>query len=172
MKKRGNQMSVSSFNCKENLFLAIHAAQFHVYGNFKKFYTLADADEPFFIQRRTIAEDKEHFWRIHCIEDPDVHEFIIERTNTPEPLNYTVVDHFYKGQHAIYSSTYRQKDLDIQSIMFYGYHEDERTFITEMILQFQSSYIHFVAGPIVDIFIKDGQFTKCSNNDAERILLL
>ena len=56
--------------------------------------------------------------------------------------------------------------------MFYGYHEDDRTLITEIILQFQSSYIHFVAGPIVEIFIKDGQFTKCSDNIAEEILLL
>ena len=164
------QMNVMSYQCSDNLFLAIHASQLHIYGNTNKIDILAD--EPFFIQWRTIEDFKEHFWRIHCIEKPDVHEFIIEETNTPEPLNYTVVDDFYKGQHAIYSSTYRQKDIDIQSIMFYGYHEDERTFITEMILQFQSSYIHFVAGPIVDIFIKDGQFTKCSNNDAERILLL
>ena len=163
-------MNVPSFNCKENLFLAIHASQFHLYGNTNKIDILAD--EPFFIQWRTVEDFKEHFWRIQCIENPDVHEFIIEETTTPEPFNYTVVDHFYKGQHAIYSSTYRQADVAIQSIMFYGYHEDERTFITEMILQFQSSYIHFVAGPIVDIFIKDGQFTKCSNNDAERILLL
>ena len=163
-------MNIASYNYSDNLFIAIHASQLHIHGSFNKFYTITD--DPLFIQWRTIEDFKEHFWRIHCIENPDVHEFIIEETNTPEPLDYTVIDHFYKGQHAINSSTYGQEDLAIQSIMLYGFHEDERTFITEIILQFRSSYIHFVAGPIVEIFIKDGQFTKCSNNDAERILLL
>ena len=163
-------MNVTSYNCKDNLFLGIHASQLHLYGNTNKIELLAD--EPFFIQWRTIEDFKEHFWRIQCIENPDVHEFILEETTTPEPLDYTVEDHFYKGQHAIYSSTYRQADVAIQSIMFYGYHEDERTFITEIILQFQSSYIHLVARPIVEIFIKDGQFTKCSNNEAGLILQL
>lgn len=163
-------MNDMSYQVSDNLFLAIHASRLDLYGNTNKIDILAD--DPFFIQWRTIEDYKEHFWRIYCIENPDVHEFIIEETNTPEPLDYTVVDDFYKGQHAIYSSTYRQKDIDIQSIMFYGYHEDDRTLITEIILQFQSSYIHFVAGPIVEIFIKDGQFTKCSDNIAEEILLL
>ena len=163
-------MNLSSFNCKDNLFLGIHVPRLEIYGNTDKIYILAD--ETFFIQWRTIEDFKEHFWRIQCIENPDVHEFIIEETNTPELFDFTVVDHFYKGQHAIYSSTYRQADVAIQSIMLYGFNEDGRTFITEIILQFQSSYIHLVARPIVEIFIKDGQFTKCSNNEAGLILQL
>ena len=163
-------MSIVSYNCNDNLFLAIHVSQLHVNGNSNTFSTLAD--DPFFIQWRTIADDKEHFWRIRCIEDPDGHEFIIEETNTPEPLDYTVVDHFYKGQHVIYSSTYRQDDLDIRSIMLYGFYENDRSFVTEIILQFQSSYIHLVAGPLVDVFIKKGQFTKGLNSQLEQILLL
>ena len=164
------QMNDMSYQCSDNLFLAIHASRLDLYGNTNKIDILAD--DPFFIQWRTIEDFKEHFWRIHCIEKPNIHEFIIEETNTPEPLDYTVVEDFYKGQHAIYSSTYRQEDLAIQSIMLYGFHEDERTFITEIILQFQSSYIHLIAGPIVEILIRDGQFTKCLNSDLERILLL
>ena len=81
-----------------------------------------------------------------------------------------MVDDFYKGQHAIISSTYRQNDLTIQSILLYGFYEKERPLITEMVLQFQSSYIHIVAGPMVDIFIKDGQFKKVLNSPLELIL--
>ena len=170
MDKWGIQVNVVSYQCSDNLFLAIHASQFHLYGNFNKIYF--PADDPFFIQWRTIADYKEHFWRIRAVENPDVHEFIIEETTTPEPLIYNVVDDFYKGQHAIVSSTYHQEDLAIQSIMLYGFYENARSLVTEIILQFQSSYIHFVAGPIVEIFIKDGHFTKCLNSDLERVLLI
>ena len=161
-------MNVESFQCNEKLFLAIHAPQLHVYDSCNTFHI--PSIDPFLIQWRTIEHMKEHFWRIRAVENPDVHEFIIEETNTPEPFVYTVVDDMYKGQHAIISSTYRQNDLAIQSILLYGFYVYERPLVTEMILQFQSSYIHIVAGPIVEIFIKDGQFTKILNSPLELIL--
>lgn len=161
-------MNVKSVQCSENLFLAIHAPQLHVYNSCNTFSILSI--DPFLIQWRTIEHSTEHFWRIRAVENPDVHEFIIEETNSPEPFVYTVVDDFYKGQHAIISSTYGQNDLAIQSILLYGFYEKERPLVTEMVLQFQSSYIHIVAGPMVDIFIKDGQFTKVLNSPLELIL--
>ncbi len=161
-------MNIESFQCGENLFLAIHAPQLHVYDSCNRFYI--PSIDPFLIKWRTIEHSKEHFWRIRSVENPDVHEFIIEETNTPEPFVYTVEDYFYKGQHTIFSSTYSQDDLAIQSILFYGFYENNRSFITEIILQFHSSYIHIVAGPMVDIFIKEGQFTKVLNSPLELIL--
>ena len=40
-------MNVTSYNCKDNLFLGIHASQLDIYGNTNKIYILAD--ETFFI---------------------------------------------------------------------------------------------------------------------------
>ena len=52
-------MNVMSYQCSDNLFLAIHASQLHLYGNTNKINILAD--EPFFIQWRKIENFKEHF---------------------------------------------------------------------------------------------------------------
>lgn len=144
------------FKASENDFLGIFMNHLHVQESHANFLH----EETFLIQWRETSTKSEHFWKIKARENPDVHEFIVEETKTPEPFSYVTTDDLYDGQHAIYASSYRSGDTAIQSVMLSGFHDAGRTFITEIILQFQNHYIHLIAGPIVELHRHSGTYMK------------
>ncbi|WP_449536394.1 hypothetical protein [Ferdinandcohnia sp. Marseille-Q9671] len=95
----------------------------------------------------------EKFWLLEWEElETGENMLVIHERETPEPLEYEVIDN-PNQKYVIKASSYYTRQNSINKVWGYGFYKMKEEIITSIVFELEDSFIHIEASPAIEIRI-------------------
>ncbi|MFO1446140.1 hypothetical protein KDN24_23640 [Bacillus sp. Bva_UNVM-123] len=108
------------------------------------------------IRKPNSAEEK--YWKLESVEDDLGDDLLIfKEQETPDPLDYKLIDHPYQKHIVMGSSFLVHKDKLIKKVKGYGFMDNQSEYLVSIVLELENVFISITATPgsLIDIKITD-----------------
>lgn len=136
---------------KGRVFGGIYGKILHIHNNDDEL--IIHCSEPLISLHSSQGDKDDRFWSFDWDELKTGEDtLLINEQNTPEPLEYEVIESPSQSYIISASSYYTRKNL-IKEVSAYGFFESNVKRITSIVIKLEDSYIHIEASPAIEIRI-------------------
>ena len=136
------------------LFIGIYANQLTTRYQENKDLLLHSVNLMLKIRKPNSSE--ETYWKIDWIEDDFGDDILtLKEQDTPEPLEYELINAPYQKYSVIGSGFLAYEDNLIKKVSGYGFKENHREFLSLIVLELEKLFISIIAGAVIETRITD-----------------
>ena len=136
------------------LFIGIYANQLTTLYDTNKDILLQSVNPILKIRKQHSSE--ETYWKFAWLEDDLGGDILtINEQDTPEPLEYILINAPYQKYSVIGSCFLASEDSLIKKVSGYGFKKDNREFLSATVLELEKLFISIRAGAVIETRITD-----------------